>query len=85
MKRSSVGAFVELYLVFHIFVHPNWVWIPAWLLLGWVQSQHGTFSPWGVALAPLNVILFIAMSLVGFGQTLLKQKVKWHERVYPES
>lgn len=85
MKRSSVGAFVELYLVFHIFVHPNWVWIPAWFFLGWVQSQHGTFSPWGVALAPLNVILFIAMSLVGFVQTLLKQKVKWHERVYLES
>ncbi len=85
MKRSSMWSFFELFLVFHLFVNFNAAFWAGLIALAFLQRPHGHFSVLGILLAPLNVILFILLSLAAAVEYVLDRKVVWHGRIYQDS
>lgn len=82
MRKASPVAFVEIVLVFHLFWDFSLATLAGLFALAWIQRQHGNFSAWGVLLAPISIVLFTLMSIIGLAETLLNRKVVWRERSY---
>ncbi|NJL25754.1 MAG: glycosyltransferase [Calothrix sp. SM1_5_4] len=70
MARTSAASFVETVLLLNLFAFclfsRNWEGILVFAAgvgaLAFVQRRHGEFALWGALLAPLNVLLFVALS-----------------------
>lgn len=86
VRYSSLLGFVETCLVLRLFVafDTPLLWGAGLIALAWAQRDHGPFRIWSALAAPLSVVAFILLSLIGFTQMLFGMKVEWRERTYTD-
>lgn len=89
LQQSSAGAVAEVFCVLMAGLGAGQLSLWGGLLIACcslvvarLQRQFGDFANWGALLAPLAVICFMAISLLGLADSLRKQPVHWKDRAY---
>ncbi len=85
IKKVEIISFVEITLVFHLFVQPSIAMFFGVGALAWLQRKNGAFSIIGAPLATLSVILFTFLSIAAMVDSILKRKVMWRARSYADT
>ncbi|PIU00741.1 MAG: hypothetical protein COT74_03500 [Bdellovibrionales bacterium CG10_big_fil_rev_8_21_14_0_10_45_34] len=81
-NRVSAMAFVEIALIFSLFTQMTWLSLIGVVLLLRIQRSHGDFSFIGAVLAPLSLLLFLTISILGFIENFQRKGIVWHDRIY---
>lgn len=84
MKKVTLISFVEVTLVFYLFLKLSWLLFPGFIILWWLQRKHGQFSVFGVPLAILSIGVFTILSVAGALDTFRKRQVTWQGRSYAD-
>lgn len=91
-KHASLMATVEIYFVIAVLTaNMKFIWSSSLglglmfataLVFAWVQRRFGNFSLFGILLIPVNIALFVLVSLLAMSDLIRQRDYVWRGRSY---